>query len=783
MDYSKYYLWIVKAGIVACLLLPLLIIKDQIFAMQVGKVLVFRSIMEIVAFFYVLLIIRKEEFRPKWGLFEVSITAYLLVYFMASVVGVNFLRSFWGTAERMGGFFTLFHLWLYFIILTSVYKTKKEWKMLFGITILVAGISSIYAIGQSAFFWRVVLPWLKVQNIDLYLLASKYVTSDNFIITDSWRSFGMVGNAGLFAGYILYNIFFSFYVLSSTKGMRKKILGLVASLVLFSALSNAGTRSAILAALAGIFVLALEYVILSTKKKVKLVSAIFLLCFISGGIFVWANRGEEWVKNSTILSRITSISLDSNESRTMTWESSWKGYLDRPILGVGPENYNIVFNKYFNPLHFTGYGSTSWYDKPHNIFLEVLTTTGLIGFASYMGIFAVIFWFLAMNRSKARENLVGFALVLSLPVAYFVQNMFWFDDFSSYLMLFMFFAFASFFFNEELKFEYNLKEGRKIVGKISDTLDLSRIGNWILDNEKIFLSVFGIILTLSIYSANVKAWRFHDLTTTAVVSFNVNSNDAFLRYKEAIDNSTYLGRQELYKRFGNYVNARYDLSGKETSKEQEIFKQNLEYAISEIENALKENDRDVQFYSLLGALYNKYYSNFRDMQYLEKAEKTLEKAVELSPERETVYYEYGQTMVFRKDYAKAIELFKRGVDLNSSVPISHWYLGMAYLNAKEYESADNEITIAIELGHPYKTVKDILNIAPIYIQLKNYDRLEQLYAEALNLDSDNPEFYVSLALVYKEKGNMIGAREMAEKAISLDASFKEEGEKFIESLK
>ncbi|MFZ2970978.1 MAG: tetratricopeptide repeat protein, partial [Minisyncoccia bacterium] len=233
---------------------------------------------------------------------------------------------------------------------------------------------------------------------------------------------------------------------------------------------------------------------------------------------------------------------------------------------------------------------------------------------------------------------------------------------------------------------------------------------------------------------------------------------------------------------GNYANAKYALSGAENPEKKETFKQNLKFAISEMENAVAENKEDVQFYSLLGALYNKYYSNFREEEYIKKAEKTLQKAVELSPERETVYYEYGQTMVFKKDYDKAIEFFKKGIELNPPVAVSHWYLGLTYLNAKEYNLADAEITEAIKLGYGYKTISDILNIVPIYIELKDYSRVEKLYLDILDLDPNRPEIYASLALTYKELGNKQKAIEMAKKAISLDESYGDEAERFIAEL-
>ncbi len=781
-DYSKYYLWIVKAGIITCLFLPLLIVHSHLFAMQVGKTLVFRTIIEIITFFYILLIFKKPEYRPKWGLFEISITLFIFIYFLTSLTGANFLRSFWGTAERMGGFFTMLHFWAYFLILISVFKTKKEWKTLFGVSIFVALLSSLYGLGQSVFFWRTIMPWIELKDIGIYNEIIKYVTPDNFVMVDNYRPFGTIGNAGLFTAYILYNLFFGIYLSASNRNILKKVISFILSSMILAILIIAGSRSSSLAVIGGLFTVALVYLMTSGKKRVKGFSILLILFLVLGSGYIFLNKKEDWVNNNYILARFVNISLDSDESRTMTWESSWTGSMDSPILGVGPENYNIVFNKYFNPLHFGGYGYVTWYDKAHNIFLDILTTMGVVGLLSYMSNFVIIYCFLIKNRRKARENLPAFALIASFPVAYFVQNMFWFDDFSSYLMLFLFFAFVSNFFNEELLFEYNIEKGKKMMDKMIKISDIRNIGYWIADNKSIFMAITGIVLVSMIYYTNIKAWKFHDLTTITVAAFSKNADDSFLWYKKAMANSTYLGRQEIYKRLGNYANAKYAISGNENPKEKEVFKQNLKFAISEMENAVAENKEDVQFYSLLGALYNKYYSNFREEEYIKKAEKTLQKAVELSPERETVYYEYGQTMVFKKDYDKAIEFFKKGIELNPPVAVSHWYLGLTYLNAKEYNLADAEITEAIKLGYGYKTTSDILNIVPIYIELKDYSRVEKLYLDILDLDPNRPEIYASLALTYKELGNKQKAIEMAKKAISLDESYGDEAERFIAEL-
>ncbi|MDF1498089.1 MAG: O-antigen ligase family protein [Patescibacteria group bacterium] len=782
-DYSKYYLWIIKTGIVACLFLPLLIIPSHLYLMQVGRVIMFRIIIEIIAFFYILLIIKKPKYRPKWGIFEISISVFVLIFFITSITGVNFARSFWGTVDRMGGFFGFLHFWIYFVILISIFKTKKDWEKLFGISVFVAVISSFYAFGQSALFWRTILPWLETNNLYLYSFAEKFVTKENFITLNNWRPFGTIGNSGLFASYILFNLFFGLYLFFSKKKKFKKII----IFFLFSAVGGgiliSGTRGAYLAVVGGLIIFTLLNTFFSSKKKVKVFTIGTLIVFVLLIGYVFSNKDSEFVKNNYVLTRLSSVSFGSGESRIWTWESSVQGLKNKTLLGYGPENYNVAFNRNFNPLHFKGYGFEAWYDRAHNIFFDIATTMGVIGLTSYLGIFIIIYLYLIKNRHRARENLPAFAMIFSLPVAYFVHNFFWFDDFSSYLMLFLFFAFVSTYFNEELKFVYNIEKGKNITESINNRLNLDVIKNLIINNKDIFLVLMGIFLIFTIYYANIKPWKFHKLTTTAVAAFEINAEDSFLWYKKAMESSTDLGKYEMYKHFGSYVVIYYDLKDSQNFQKRDEFKSNLKFSISEMEQAVSENDQDVRFYEILSALYNKYYRNFREIEYLEKAEVTLQKALELSPNRETIYHEYGQTMIFKKDYNKAIEFFQKGVELNSNVAVSHWYLGMAFINSGDLKNAKYEIEKAIELGYVYRNnINDILGITNIYIDIKDYAMLSSLYKDAIKLDPNNPQHYVSLAIVYKELGYKKLAKEMAEKAISLDESFSFEGQQFIESL-
>jgi len=144
-----------------------------------------------------------------------------------------------------------------------------------------------------------------------------------------------------------------------------------------------------------------------------------------------------------------------------TWGSAWRGFLERPLLGWGPENFSAVFDRHFDPRHFVpGAGSETWFDRGHSVIFDYLATTGALGFISYLGMFVVLYWLFARSRSNLKNDTHQSALVppasfrsaflrglmLALPIAYLVQGLALFDVLPIYINVFLFLAFASFFF-------------------------------------------------------------------------------------------------------------------------------------------------------------------------------------------------------------------------------------------------------------------------------------------------------------------------------------------------
>lgn len=106
--------------------------------------------------------------------------------------------------------------------------------------------------------------------------------------------------------------------------------------------------------------------------------------------------------------------------RTQLWQAGIKTWQANPILGVGPDQYRKHYTEYMPELQRDEKVRT------HNIFLESLATTGVVGFAAMLYLlfmmFLVQFRLVRDRIQKPGARLVSLAL-LTASVAYITHGM------------------------------------------------------------------------------------------------------------------------------------------------------------------------------------------------------------------------------------------------------------------------------------------------------------------------------------------------------------------------
>jgi O-antigen ligase len=147
-----------------------------------------------------------------------------------------------------------------------------------------------------------------------------------------------------------------------------------------------------------------------------------------------------------------STSDQSAQTRIWVWGEAWKGFLERPVLGWGPENFTPVYDKFFNPkFYIPGQSTETWFDRAHSIYFDSLVETGIIGFLSYLGMFFMFYWEFFKNAHKNGPSKMQKILMVAIPAAYLGQGIAIFDVFPMYISLFLFLAFGVYYFSVHKK--------------------------------------------------------------------------------------------------------------------------------------------------------------------------------------------------------------------------------------------------------------------------------------------------------------------------------------------
>ena len=732
---------ILKYCVYATALMPLVIFSQYMSPFHFGKVIVFRSVVEIMLVLYLLLVWRERSYLPRRDKFFRAFLAFALAYTIATFASVNVYQSFWGTLERMGGAYSFWHYFIFYIILTSVLRTKEEWMTFLKITVGVGVLSAFYG-----FFQRTDIAW--------------FIGSGG-----RSRIFGTIGNPALFAGYQILNVFLALVLgFGATKKIERNLLFVFAGIMSLAVFMTA-VRGSLLGLSIGLLVFAGLYFTQTHSKQARKVFiglASIAIVFIG---FAFTFKNTSFVQDSSYLRRVTDFSLSNYtvQTRFWAWQAGLKGWSEGPktiLVGWGPENFNVPFSKYFNPKFFNGPGSETLFDRAHNMFVETLVTTGLIGLLAYLSIFVVIFrslWKLK-DKSEYRIPAIGF---IAMTVAYIIHNAFIFDTSTNFLVFFSALGFMAWMNRPE-------------------PVRIESMRNPISQSVVI---IVGFALTIGagvlIYRTNIETAIANYATTRGIIaSWNSDFNGAVVKYKEATSYNV-PGRYEYRNRFTQSLIDYSSASGVDmtASNVQAAFKEVI--ALEEKNTAENPNDYLPELYlSRLNIILGK---SDPKSPYNDEALKHSLKALTYSETFVRTYYEVGQGYLNKKDYPNAQIAFQKAVDLNPDVGISWWYLGVVEMQAGQVDKALVAMAMAIKKGYGLSE-NDYLNLASIYVKNNDFQNLVAIYENLVKLKPTSAQYMASLAVVYAKVGRIDDAVAQARLAAQVDVNFTPEAKRFVESL-
>lgn len=352
----------------------------------------------------------KRGWKPVWGGIATMVSAFVGVQALAAVVGVDPLRSLWSQPGRMTGAFLLVFLFVFFLAMITTLRSRKHWHLFFAASIAVALATAIL-----------------------------HVLSSNGAITLYQTNTGStIGNSTLYGGYLLFQIGMAVYLFFVDRRPSWRWFSAIAAIGLIATLFLTDARAAQVS-LAGGLVLA-GALALITRGRTRAVRWAGAGAIATMGIVFLFIVGLLFVPGSAVRERFVDL---TSQARFIAWDMAWQGFLERPLLGWGPETFEMVFAKYYDPcLGSTACETAFWFDRAHNIVLDMLVASGMLGFATYVGVFALAFALLWKAYFAGKIDDVPAIFVTSVLAAYVVQNLTGFDSIVSLYAWFAMLAFA-----------------------------------------------------------------------------------------------------------------------------------------------------------------------------------------------------------------------------------------------------------------------------------------------------------------------------------------------------
>jgi O-antigen ligase/thioredoxin-like negative regulator of GroEL len=672
---------------------------------------------------------------------------FVVVVFVADVFGANPQKSFWSNYERMEGFVALIHLFGYFLVAGSVLRTEKLWTRFF----------------HTVIFTNVIMVFYSLLQLGGAIQINQSVT----------RLDGTFGNSAYLAVYMLFGIAFTAFLLVRHRGSSfvKWVYGIIIffqGLILY----YTQTRGVIIGLAVGI-VFSTSLILLFNKKNRRVrniafgILAVLVLMVSSLAVF----RDSSFVKESEVLNRIASLSLTQalNNPRFMVWGMAIDGFKERPILGWGQENFNFVFNKYYDPKM---YGQEQWFDRAHNIFFDWLIAGGILGLLGYLSLFFAAFatiwkndaldspagetWFARFKnglksyfRGERGQKALEASILSGLLVAYFINNIFVFDNLFSYILFFSLLAYLHHLHSVGREPE---KKNRKALEK---ELPFTVIG---VPVAILFVAAVYFVNLRPIYAnqALIEGIRPHGNTFT---------EENLKAFQEAVSYGA-LGKSEAREQVLQSA-----MQVKDAPVEQGLKDKMFALAKEQILLQIQDAPGDARYEMFAGILFSRYGMNVESIAHFEQAHK-------FSPKKQTIGFDlilgYLNTNRIDEAYNLAKEAYDSAPEFQEA---AKFYAITAMYKGDEQLANDLLVkTFGSELYYD----ETLINV---YAQLKRFDKVVTVLQNKLSGGADDPQLRLRLAAAYLEVGKKNESLAEIQGIIDAHPDFKAQGEFYMNQIK
>lgn len=436
--------------------------------------------------------------------------------------------------------------------------------------------------------------------------------------------YGFNINRNLFgSGEVLMLPFITYVLYRGTVGW--KIFSSATIILSIVAIILSQTRSAWIAMTVFLVISFILVLIFSPVNRRKwILGTLAAFGFTAMSFFFISNKEEigeslkERVSSIAAPGSDTTIAFRNISERLKMWKQCLNMIADHPVTGVGPDNWRVVITSY-QASHMVWSDGSYVPDRPHNVYLQVASETGIPGAIFYfsMWMFVAIMGFKILLKPQPENRRILIILMLSGLAAFASDSMFSFP--AERLEHFTFFIFmGGIILGIFLKTSLETKNERKLPV------------TWIMG--LLALLIFNIVI-------GSKKFNFEKHMRGA---FQEEQQKNYTRVLEEVE----AGRSSLItiSSYGSPLELYSSIAYKEMK--------NHSKALEEINKAKKYNPFNPRVYNNLGAIYS-------DMKQYQQAIPAFQQALQYAPTFEISVRNLAEVQYHLGKYQDCIETLNR----------------------------------------------------------------------------------------------------------------------------
>lgn len=324
--------------------------------LEIGKQILLEILIFTCLFLFLLKKLVFKRFDFKWNFFHLAVIIFIIILGLSTIFSIWPYGSFWGISLNINSSFLSFLLFsLFYFLAVNIFVEKKEiWK---------AGLLFII----SAFLTVI---------ISIFYLFGKFIFPFNFLARNNFNPVGSLTSLGILIA-VLFPLLVAFSSFEKKKPI-KILLGIIGVVFLFYLFLINARVSWMVLMVGTVFAFSLEMMSPRENKVFGLAIPTFLLVL---SLFFVVFRFT--------LPYFPRIPLEVNITQKVGLAIAKESLKEKPLLGSGPATFFYSFSR-FKPDFLNQ--SVFWnirLNRGASEFLDRLTTTGILGFLSFLFLIAI----------------------------------------------------------------------------------------------------------------------------------------------------------------------------------------------------------------------------------------------------------------------------------------------------------------------------------------------------------------------------------------------------------